>query len=209
MSDKKQTANMVSRLTELFRAIGYSMWCRFEGGFAQRPLISQKSPGKERYGVNLVFTLALFIANATSFAQTPGLPNFAAAPDALAAQRATGGPGSSNDPAVEAIKLLGDPAKPGPYVILLRVGPRVRIQAHTHSGDRVCTVLKGTFRFGYGSRFDASQLRSLPAGSIYTEPSQSPHFAESGDESVVVQITGFGPTDTHYVDPADDPTRKP
>jgi hypothetical protein len=31
----------------------------------------------------------------------------------------------------------------------------------------------------------------------------------TGDESVVVLITGTGPTDTVYENPADDPTQKP
>jgi hypothetical protein len=34
------------------------------------------------------------------------------------------------------------------------------------------------------------------------------HVAETGDEPVVVQITGFGPSSTEYMDPNQDP-RKP
>ena len=54
-----------------------------------------------------------------------------------------------------------------------------------------------------------TELKTLPAGSVYTEPSNGPHFAMTGDEPVVVLITGTGPTDTVYENPADDPTRKP
>jgi hypothetical protein len=45
-------------------------------------------------------------------------------------------------------------------------------------------------------------------GSFYTEPPREAHFAETGDEPLVVQITGFGPTSTEYVDPAQDPRRR-
>lgn len=36
--------------------------------------------------------------------------------------------------------------------------------------DRVATVLKGTWYFGYGERFDEAALTALEAGSFYTEP---------------------------------------
>jgi hypothetical protein len=47
----------------------------------------------------------------------------------------------------------------------------------------------------------------MPPGSLYTEPSARNHFAETGDEPVVVQITGFGPSSTEYVDPTQDPRK--
>jgi quercetin dioxygenase-like cupin family protein len=79
------------------------------------------------------------------------------------------------------------------------------IAAHSHRDDRVATVISGTWRIGYGDRFDESKLKALPPGSYYTEPPGQTHFAETGDEPVVVQITGFGPSSTDYVDPASDP----
>jgi beta-xylosidase len=39
----------------------------------------------------------------------------------------------------------------------------------------------------------------------YLEPFNRSHFAETGDEPVIVQITGVGPSSTQYVDPASDP----
>jgi hypothetical protein len=60
------------------------------------------------------------------------------------------------------------------------------------------------------AKFDESKLKALPPGSFYTEPPGRNHFAETGDEPVVVQITGFGPSSTEYPDPAQDPrARKP
>ena len=68
---------------------------------------------------------------------------------------------------------------------------------------------QGTWHFGYGSEFNKENLKTLPVGSIYTEPAKEPHFAMTGNEPVIVMLTGTGPTDTVYENPADDPTRKP
>ena len=87
-----------------------------------------------------------------------------------------------------------------------RSGPDAQIAAHHHAGDRVGTVLKGTWHFGYGTQFDKAKLKTLPVGSVYTEPSNGAHFAMTGNEPVIVLITGNGPTDTVYENPADDPT---
>jgi len=56
---------------------------------------------------------------------------------------------------------------------------------------------------GYGDRFEEGALKILPAGSVYSEPGQMNHFARSGAEPVLVEISGFGPTDTRYVNSAD------
>jgi quercetin dioxygenase-like cupin family protein len=76
------------------------------------------------------------------------------------------------------------------------------IPAHSHRDDRMATVVSGTREFGYGDRFDEVALKILPAGSVYSEPGHTNHFARSGDEPVLVQISGFGPTDTQYVNSA-------
>ena len=78
------------------------------------------------------------------------------------------------------------------------------ILAHTHRDDRVATVVSGTWYFGYGTRHDPAALKPLPAGSFYTEAGE-PHFAETKDEAVTVYITGNGPSDTNYVEPAPRP----
>jgi hypothetical protein len=69
----------------------------------------------------------------------------------------------------------------------------------------MATVVSGTWQFGYGDRFDAGALKILPAGSVYSEPGQLNHFARTGAEPVLVEISGFGPTDTQYVNSADAP----
>ena len=118
--------------------------------------------------------------------------------------------GSSRLAGVHTKVLYGDPAKPGLYSILLYVPPHTQIQAHSHQDDRMATVVSGTWHFGYGDKFDTKQLKQLPPGSVYSEPGTSKHnhFAATTDEPVVVHIVGYGPTNTVYVDPADDPSTK-
>ena len=125
-------------------------------------------------------------------------------------QQGNPGTGSSGVSGIRTVVLKGDPNETGVYTIMLRVPAHTQIAAHSHRDDRVATVISGTWRIGYGEKFDESKLKALPPGSFYTEPPGRNHFAETGDEPVVVQITGFGPSSTEYVDPAQDPrARKP
>ena len=103
--------------------------------------------------------------------------------------------------------LFGDPTKAGFYSILLFVPAHTTIQAHSHADDRMATVLSGEWHFGYGDQFDAIALKTLPPGSVYSEPGglNHNHFARTEADPVVVHISGFGPTNTHYFDPANDP----
>ena len=115
--------------------------------------------------------------------------------------------GSSGLTGVHTKVLAGDPSKSGFYSILLFVPARTTINAHSHRDDRMATVVAGTWHFGYGDHFDATLLKELPPGSVYSEPGnpEHNHFAQTGAEAVVVHIVGYGPTDTRYVNPADDP----
>ncbi len=51
-------------------------------------------------------------------------------------------------------------------------------------------------------------LKALPPGSVYSELGGVEHFTQTADTAVVVQISGYGPTDTKYFDPAHDPSAK-
>ena len=113
--------------------------------------------------------------------------------------------GSSGLAGVSTKVLFGDPSKDGFYSIVLSVPAHTTIPAHLHRDDRMATVVSGTWHFGYGNRFDEGALKSLPPGSVYSEPGGMDHFARTDVEPVLVQISGFGPTDTRYFDPADTP----
>jgi uncharacterized RmlC-like cupin family protein len=102
---------------------------------------------------------------------------------------------------VENAALVGDSKAAGPYVERVRYPSNFRIEAHSHPEQRTYTILAGTWYIGYGEKFDESKLQPLPAGSFYVEPPGVPHFVASKEEPVVFQLSGVGPTGTHYVDP--------
>ena len=113
--------------------------------------------------------------------------------------------GSSLLPGVSTKVLFGDPSKAGFYAIVLSIPGNTTVAAHSHRDNRMATVVSGVWQFGYGDRFDAGALKTLPPGSVYSEPGGANHFARTGPEPVLVQLSGVGPTDTHYVNPADTP----
>src|SRR5215471_8290271 len=98
------------------------------------------------------------------------LPDYAKTLSELSDVQPTGGVGGSGNAKVQVVTILGDASKPGPYVQLLKVGAHAQIPAHHHAGDRVGSVLKGTWHFGYGMPFASAKLKTLPVGSVYTEP---------------------------------------
>ncbi|NLR62463.1 cupin domain-containing protein [Chitinophaga polysaccharea] len=127
---------------------------------------------------------------------------------ALKSNSGANAPGSSNYSAVKEIVVMGDPSQQGIYTILLKIAPNTKIAAHLHPDQRAATVLSGTWYFGYGDKFDEAQLKKLPAGSIYSEVAGQNHFAMTGKEPVIVEITGLGPSGVTYVNEQDDPSHK-
>lgn len=100
---------------------------------------------------------------------------------------------------VQMTNLIGDPAKPGLYTVRVAIAAGTQAQPHTHRDNRSVTVLSGNWQMGYGTTFDAKALKSLPVGSVYTEPAGQPHFAQAMDGPVVILVTGYGPSDTKFV----------
>ncbi len=130
-------------------------------------------------------------------------------PNEIAARAIAGaGTGTSGVNGIRTTVLQGDPSKPGIYTIRLSIPANTRIAAHTHRDNRAAIVISGTWNFGYGKIAREELTRPLTAGSFYTEPAGVAHFAFTGSGPVVVYITGYGPSDTVYVNAADDPRKK-
>lgn len=148
--------------------------------------------------------IGLTLLASPAFAQTTG--QLRLTPAEITALATTGAKaGTSGVTGLQTRVLSGDPSKPGLYTIELRVPANTRIQAHTHKDARTATVISGTWYFGYGEVAGDALVKALPPGSFYAEPKDAPHFALTRDAPAVVQITGWGPTDTVYVDPAKAP----
>ena len=89
--------------------------------------------------------------------------------------------------------LMGDPSKPGPYIVLVKWLPGNFSRPHFHPNDRFITVLKGTWWVGTGTKFDISQTVPMPAGSFVTHFGKQVHWDGAKDEEAVLLITGEGP----------------
>ncbi len=152
------------------------------------------------------FVTALLSCLAASAAIAQSLPGMRMTPAEMRASAVDSNPiGSSALPGVHTKVILGDPSKAGFYTILLFVPAHTTIQAHSHRDNRMAAVVSGEWHLGYGDHFDAKSLKSLPPGSVYSEPGGDNHFARTGADPVIVQISGYGPTDTRYFEAANDP----
>ena len=153
-----------------------------------------------------IWLFVLTILVATCSATAPSIPELRMTPTEITSgDKGDSQIGSSKLAGVHTRILAGNPAAAGFYSILLFVPPHTTIQAHSHRDDRMATVVSGTWQFGYGTHFDEKTLKMLPVGSVYSEPGGVNHFARTAKDPVVVHISGFGPTDTRYFNPADDP----
>jgi len=98
--------------------------------------------------------------------------------------------------------LLGDPDKPGMYVVRVKFPPHVMDAPHSHPNARYVTVLEGTWYAGTGDTFDVAKAVALKPGSFMLHPAKAVHWdGSAGSEPVIVQITGEGPAQTVQVNP--------
>ena len=150
----------------------------------------------------------LLLALALAFSVVPALadePSERLTPQEIVAlPAADAGPGTSGVTDMRTTVLSGDPSRAGLYTIQIVIPPHTTINALQHRYDRGATVISGMWFIGCGAVRDEKSLKALPAGSFYTEPAGAVHFAGTGELPATVQITGFGPSDTVYVNAGDD-----
>jgi len=103
--------------------------------------------------------------------------------------------------------LEGDPAKPGPFVMRLKLPDGYRLPPHIHPKPERVTVIAGTFNIGMGDKFDATKGTAMPAGTFGTWEAGMKHYVWAKGETIV-QLHGNGPWVIEYVNPTDDPRKK-
>ena len=118
------------------------------------------------------------------------------------------GPGPpSLPPGAQMAPLEGDRSKAGaPFTIRAKFPDGYRVPPHWHATDERIVVLQGTFGMGLGERFDTAAGRELPVGSYAVTPKGVRHFAWAKGETVI-HVSGTGPFEINYVNPADDPRK--
>jgi quercetin dioxygenase-like cupin family protein len=100
----------------------------------------------------------------------------------------TGRPGVA-----EQAVLMGDPTKPGWYIVLVKWYPHNFSHPHTHPHDRYAMVLSGTWWVGSGTKFEPDATVPMPAGSYVVDLAKQPHFDGAKDEPAIIEIVGEGP----------------
>ena len=103
--------------------------------------------------------------------------------------------------------LVGEPTKPGPYVIRVKMPAGGKLMPHQHPEDRIYTVMSGVFYIGLGEKFDPDRLNAYPPGSVVVLPGNTWHYHWAKSGEYVTQVTAIGPLGLDYLDPADDPRR--
>ena len=89
--------------------------------------------------------------------------------------------------------LVGDPAKPGLYVVINKWLAGNFSRPHFHPNDRFITVLKGTWWVGTGNKFDPNNTVAMPAGTFVTHFGKQVHWDGAKDEDAGLLIVGEGP----------------
>jgi len=102
--------------------------------------------------------------------------------------------------------LHGDPTKPGSFAMRLKAPDGYKIPPHWHTRDEELTIISGTLILHMGDTMTADP-HTLDVGAYHFLPGKMHHAAETKGETVV-QITGMGPFDIHYLNPADNPNPK-
>ena len=104
--------------------------------------------------------------------------------------------------------VVGEPSKPGPYVIRVKVPSGVKLMPHKHPEDRIYTVISGVFYIGLGDQFDADKLQAYPPGSVIVLPGNTPHFHWARSGEYISQVTAIGPLGLEYLDADGDPRQQ-
>jgi quercetin dioxygenase-like cupin family protein len=89
--------------------------------------------------------------------------------------------------------VVGDPEKPGMYVVLYIWPAGKMSRPHFHPNDRFITVLKGTWWVGTGPKFDPASTVPMRAGTFVTHFGKQIHYDGAKDEDAYLQIVGMGP----------------
>jgi quercetin dioxygenase-like cupin family protein len=101
--------------------------------------------------------------------------------------------------------LVGEPTKPGPYLIRVRLPGGTKMMPHKHSEDRIYTVISGVFYIGLGEEFDEGKLAAHAPGSVLVLPGGQSHFHWARSGEYITQVSAIGPLGLEYVDSGNDP----
>jgi hypothetical protein len=92
--------------------------------------------------------------------------------------------------------IYGDPAKPGPYAMLLKWKAGNMSRPHFHQNDRFFVVVRGTWWVGTGPKYDPASTVPMPAGTLITHFARGIHYDGAKDADVIISLHGVGPAES-------------
>lgn len=113
----------------------------------------------------------------------PDQATFASLPDSM---------GSMKN--VEMSVISGDPLKPAPFSILLKISSGGSLPASWHSGTDIAVVcLRGSVQFAEDGNSDPSKLITLKPGALLHIRGQNHSFAGHAKDGAIILVYGAGP----------------
>jgi quercetin dioxygenase-like cupin family protein len=110
-------------------------------------------------------------------------------------------------PGVQIAVLQGNPQDTGTYTLRLRFPAGTRMPAHWHPRVEYATLISGALRLGMGEREDSAATMLVEPGAFLIAPARMAHYGRAREETVI-QLSGPGPYEVVFVDPADDPRKR-
>ena len=110
-------------------------------------------------------------------------------------------------PGVKIAVLHGNPQDTGTYTLRLRFPAGTRMPAHWHPKVEYATLISGALRLGMGEREDSATTMLVEPGTFLVAPARMAHYGRAREETVI-QLSGPGPYEVVFVDPADDPRKR-
>ena len=92
----------------------------------------------------------------------------------------------------------GDPTRPGPFTMMLKLADGAWLPPHWHNVDKRLYVIQGELLMGMGEKVDAAAAKPLARGGVAVVPANTRHF-EGGKGETVVALTAIGPFQTTFV----------
>lgn len=107
----------------------------------------------------------------------------------------TGTPGRSQQ-----YRIIGDPSKPGLYVMLIKWWPNQFSRPHIHAKPRYFTVISGTWWMSSSPVYDPEKTYPMPAGTTVVHEANAVHWDGAKSEPAILMVAGEGPATTISVD---------
>jgi quercetin dioxygenase-like cupin family protein len=92
----------------------------------------------------------------------------------------------------------GDPSKPAPFVMMLKLRDGGWIPPHFHNVEKRLVVIQGELLMGHGDTIDAASTVGLKAGGVAVMPAGEHHY-EGGRGETIVALIANGPFTTTMV----------